>query len=170
LDATSFAWSDQGDYLDICSPWGNRYRAYGPGAYGPMKLGVPYVELTVPLGTAASIQRFYDVVFDAPGTVDEDEQGTVARVEVGVGQRLLFRETDRVADYDGHHVAIYIANFSGPFQYLDERKLITEGIRNHQFRFQQIVDPDSGAPVFTLEHEVRSSRHPGFRRRLVNRE
>ena len=46
---------------------------------------------------------------------------------------------------------------------------ITEGIRNHQFRFQDIVDPQSGGTVFTLEHEVRSSRHPGFRRQLVNR-
>ncbi len=73
-------------------------------------------------------------------------------------------------DYDGHHIAIYIANFSGPFQYLEERNLVTEGIRNHQFRFQDIVDPDTGVPVFKLEHEVRSSRHPGFRRPLVNRD
>jgi hypothetical protein len=50
-----------------------------------------------------------------------------------------------------------------------EHKLITEGIRNHQFRFQDIVDPETGKAVFALEHEVRSSRHPGFRRQLVNR-
>ena len=83
---------------------------------------------------------------------------------------MIFRETSQVADYDGHHVAVYIANFSGPFQYLEERNLITEGIRNHQFRFQSIVDPDTGESAFELEHEVRSSRHPGFRRALVNRE
>src|SRR5204862_8357561 len=93
----------------------------------------------------------------------------VAHVEVGPQQELVFRETQQVAEYDGHHVAIYIADFSGPYQYLDERNLITEGIRNHQFRFQDIVDPETGATAFTLEHEVRSSRHPGFRRQLVNR-
>ena len=46
---------------------------------------------------------------------------------------------------DGHHIAIYIANFSAPFQWLEERNLITESIRNHQFRFQDIVDPETGA-------------------------
>jgi hypothetical protein len=75
-----------------------------------------------------------------------------------------------VPEYDGHHIAVYLTNFSGPYQFLQERNLVTEDIRNHQFRFQDIVDPASGAPVFTLEHEVRSSRHPGYRRPLVNRE
>jgi hypothetical protein len=81
----------------------------------------------------------------------------------------VFRESDAVPDYDGHHIAIYLANFSAPYQYLQERGLITEDIRNHQFRFVDIVDPDTGTPVYALEHEVRSSRHPGFRRQLVNR-
>jgi hypothetical protein len=166
LGGTRFAWSDEGGYITACSPWGNAYRCYRPGRFGSMKLGVPYVELTVPAGSAAAVQRFYERVFGAPGALEDD----AARVQVGAGQTLVFRETDAVPDYDGHHIAIYIANFSGPFQYLEERNLVTEGIRNHQFRFQDIVDPDTGLPVFTLEHEVRSSRHPGFRRPLVNRE
>lgn len=165
LSGTRFAWSDRGDFVEATSPWGNVYRCYAPGSFGAMQLGVPYVELTVPHGTADAISRFYTEVFDAPSSV----QDAVASVEVGVGQALRFRESDEVADYDGHHIAIYIANFSGPFDYLEERGLITEGIRNHQFRFQDIIDPNSGEKVFALEHEVRSSRHPGFRRPLVNR-
>jgi hypothetical protein len=165
LSGTAFAWSQHDSYLEIRSPWGNLYRVYGPGSFGPMQLGIPYVELTVPRGAADGIQRFYERVFGAPGSVDD----AAASVQIGTNQTLVFRESDDVPEYDGHHIAIYIANFSGPYQFLEERGLITEGIRNHQFRFQQIVDPDSGAPLFTLEHEVRGSRHPGFRRQLVNR-
>src|SRR5215471_10758920 len=165
LSGTKFKWSDHKDYVEATSPWGNVYRVYPAGTFGPMTLGVPYVELTVPAGSAAAIQRFYEQVFNAPGTVE----GNVARVEIGTRQTLVFRESKKVPEYDGHHIAVYIANFSGPFDYLEEHKLVTEGIRNHQFRFQDIVDPDSGKAVFALEHEVRSSRHPGFRRQLVNR-
>ncbi len=165
LRGTSFSWADRGEYVEATSPWGNRYRCYPSGAFGEMRLGVPYVELEVPVGSAAAIQRFYARVFWAPGRVEDG----VARVEVGPNQEMVFRETEHVAEYDGHHVAIYIADFSGPYQYLEERNLITEGIRNHQFRFQDIIDPETGETAFTLEHEVRSSRHPGFRRQLVNR-
>jgi hypothetical protein len=170
LTGTQFAWSDQGEYVEVSSPWGNRYHCFGPGAFGSMKLGVPYVELTVPVGSAAGIARFYDRVLGAPSSVNAGADGTAASVEVGTNQKLVFREAEQVAEYDGHHIAIYLANFSGPFEFLQERNLITEDVRNHQFRFKDIVDPDSGQAVFTLEHEVRSSRHPGYRRQLVNRE
>jgi hypothetical protein len=170
LAGTSFDWSDRGEHVEVNSPWGNRYRCYPAGAFGAMNLGIPYVELSVPGGSAPAIQRFYQDVFSAPATLERTPRGQAARVEIGVNQSMLFSETDDVPEYDGHHVAIYIANFSGPYAYLEERNLITEGIRNHQFRFQDIVDPDTGSVVFTLEHEVRSSRHPGFRRQLVNRD
>jgi hypothetical protein len=166
LSGTKFRWADHGEYVEAVSPWGNVYRCYPSGAFGTMQLGVPYVELTVPPGSAPAIQRFYSQVFDAPGTV----KAKTATIEVGGGQTLVFREAKKVPEYDGHHIAVYIANFSGPFEYLSEHSLITEGIRNHQFRFQDIVDPETGKAVFALEHEVRSSRHPGFRRQLVNRE
>jgi hypothetical protein len=83
---------------------------------------------------------------------------------------LRFRETQEpIAPYDGHHVAIYVANFSGPYEYLKNRGLISEEVRNHQFRFQTIVEPRDGKPVFALEHEVRSLHHPMFQRPFVNR-
>jgi hypothetical protein len=170
LRGSRFDWSDHGDHLKVTSPWGNRFRIYPAGAFGTMTRGIPYVELEVPRGSAQAIQRFYEQVFDAPGTVQNDADGAAAYIEVGTNQRMIFREVDDVAEYDGHHVAIYIANFSAPFSYLEQRNLITEGIRNHQFRFRDIVDPDTGRVVFKLEHEVRSSRHPGFRRQLVNRD
>jgi hypothetical protein len=169
LSGTRFGWADKGEYLEVRSPWGNQFRVFSARPDGPRR-AIPYVELSVPREAAAGIQRFYEQVFGAPGSVAVEDSGSVARVEIGQNQTLVFRETDEVPEYDGHHIAIYIADFSGPFQYLEERNLISEGIRDHQFRFQKIVDPQSGETLFELEHEVRSSRHPGFRRPLINRD
>jgi hypothetical protein len=170
LKETRFSWTDKGDHVDVTCPWGNLYRVYGPGQFPNMRLGIPYVEFTVPKGAAPTIQRFYEEVFDAPGSIEQREGGEAAVIESGATQTLVFQESDVVPDYDGHHLAIYVANFSKPYSYLDERKLVSEGIRNHQFRFQDIIDPDTGKVVFTIEHEVRSTRHPLYRRQLVNRE
>lgn len=170
LKGTNFSWADKGDYVEAVCPWGNVYRCYGPGRFGGMNLGIPYVELTVPRGTAEGIQRFYQEVFDSPGRVERENGADAAHVAIGVDQELLFREVDEVSEYDGHHIAIYVANFSEPFQYLEQRGLVSESIRNHQFRFKDIVDPSSGNPLAELEHEVRSTRHPLYRRALVNRE
>lgn len=170
LKGTSFAWEDKGEYVDVTCPWGNHYHCYAPGNFGRMNLGIPYVEFSVGPGTARSIQRFYEVVFNSPGKVEKNGHGPAAVIEAGPLQTLVFRESDQVPEYDGHHLAIYVANFSSPFQWLEDRKLITEGIRNHQFRFKEIVDPDTEKPVFTIEHEVRSTRHPLFKMPLTNRD
>ncbi|MEZ5261729.1 MAG: hypothetical protein R2755_08125 [Acidimicrobiales bacterium] len=93
-----------------------------------------------------------------------------ATVRVGTAQALHFTETDRpLPDYDGHHIAVYLANFSGPYAALRERGLISMETNESEYRFQDIVDPDGGAVLFRLEHEVRSMRHPMFGRELVNR-
>ena len=62
-----------------------------------------------------------------------------------------------------------MANFSGPYDFFKKQDLIMEEVRNHQFRFKEITDPDSGEYLHTLEHEVRSMYHPMYRRALVNR-
>ncbi|MEK7783345.1 MAG: hypothetical protein AAB279_05395, partial [Candidatus Binatota bacterium] len=71
--------------------------------------------------------------------------------------------------YDGHHIAVYVANFSAPYGFLKSRNLIMEDVRNHQFRFKDVVDPNNDMRVFEIEHEVRSLRHPMYHRQLVNR-
>ena len=93
-----------------------------------------------------------------------------ARIKVGYNQSLVFSETsDPLADYDGHHIAVYLADFSGPHGWLAERELISEESDQYQYRFQAIVDPDSGELLCELEHEVRSMGHPMANRPLVNR-
>ena len=96
--------------------------------------------------------------------------GTTAKVTVGKNQYLMFRETDGpLPDFDGHHVQIYIADFSGPYQRLGERSLVNREDNQYQYRFRDIIDLDSGKLLFTIEHEVRSLTHPMYLRPLVNR-
>jgi len=136
-----------------------------------MTLGIPYVEFSVPPGVMEAILRFYQVALGAPGAVENDAEGTVGRVKIGRQQSLLFRETEKpIAPYDGHHIAIYVANFSAPYAYLKSRGLISEEMRNHQFRFKEMVDPKDGSAKFVLEHEIRSLRHPMYHRPFVNRD
>ena len=80
------------------------------------------------------------------------------------------RESDAAVEaYDGHHIQVYVANFSGPHGRLAERGLLTEESNQHQYRFQHIADPATGRALFEIEHEVRSLRHPMYARPLVNR-
>ena len=129
------------------------------------------MEFLVGPGKAAGIARFYQSVLGAPASLQSDRDGAVAKVSIGRNQALIFRETSEpLRAYDGHHIAIYVANFSGPYGFLKARGLVSEDVRNHQFRFKEIVDPDGGVGLFQIEHEVRSLHHPMFNRRFVNRD
>jgi hypothetical protein len=116
------------------------------------------------------IARFYREILATKADVAEDERGRHAHAAVGPGQQLIFRESDDEApEFDGHHVAIYLADFSGPYRRLLEKGLVTEESDQHQYRFEDIVDLASGKLLFKIEHEVRSMRHPMYARPLVNR-
>jgi catechol-2,3-dioxygenase len=168
LAGTRFALEQAHEHIVATCPWGNVLRCHAPGPrFGAMRLGIPYVELAVARGTAAGIARFYRRVLGAPASLEGEG---AARVRVGPNQWLLFRETDgELPAYDGHHVAIYVADFSGPHRFLAERGLVSEDSDAHQYRFRRIVDPQDGAPLYELEHEVRSLHHPMWGRALVNR-
>jgi hypothetical protein len=171
LEGTLFAFHDGNDYVDTVSPWGNRIRCHQPDPrFGRMTFGLPYVELDVPVGTAAAIARFYREILATPARVEETGAGPRAIASVGPDQSLAFRETaEEQPEYDGHHVQIYLADFSGPHRRLLERGLITEESDQHQYRFNDIVNVETNRKLFTLEHEVRSMRHPLYARPLVSR-
>jgi catechol 2,3-dioxygenase-like lactoylglutathione lyase family enzyme len=172
LAKTKFSWTTQSDHVAVTCPWGNTFHCYAPNpSFGDMALGIPYVEFIVERDRANAIARFYDQVLAAPAIIENCETGTLARVKIGRNQSLVFRESDQPrSEYDGHHIAIYVANFSRPYAFLKARGLITEEVRNHQFRFKQLVDPGSNRPLFLVEHEVRSLHHPMFHRVMVNRD
>ena len=172
LKDTLFSHSRDGDVVNVTCPWGNRIRVHAPDAarFGRIVLGMPYVEIEVAPGTLAGIARFYREVIAAPATSGTDAGGAFMHVSTGVNGSLMFRETAReLPAYDGHHIQIAVADFSGVHRRLLERGLITEESDASQYRFQDIVDPQSGAVVATLEHEVRSMRHPMYARHFVNR-
>ncbi len=171
LSGTRFSWRETEGAVEVTCPWGNRIRIHEPGPeFANTRLGMPYVQLDVPAGAADGIARFYREIVSTPASVEQVDGASAARVSVGDGQVLIFRECDDEAPaFDGHHIAVYLADFSGPYNKLMERGLITEESDQHQYRFLDIVDPDSGDALFRLEHEVRSMRHPMYARPLVNR-
>ncbi len=166
LNDTKFECKEANDHIELTCPFGNTIKAFPASAYPRMDLGMPYVQLDVPPGTTPGIARFYETVLHCPTT----QSGDTTTVSMGHNQELIFTETDApVPEYDGHHIAIYVADFSGPHAWLNERGLISEESDQFQYRFQDIVDPDSGERLFELEHEVRSLSHAMYRRPLVNR-
>jgi hypothetical protein len=173
LEGSRFAFRPGDGVVEVTCPWGNRIRCHAPAAdrFGRITLGMPYVEIDAATGTAERIARFYREMLDAPATFGGDEQGRFARVPVGLGENILYRETDRaLPPFDGHHIQIALADFSGPHRRLDARRLVTEESSQHQYRFQDVVDLDSGDVLATVEHEVRSMRHPMYARPLINRD
>jgi hypothetical protein len=171
LAETRFAWEERDGTVEATCPWGNRYRCHAPAPeFGDTDLAIPYVAFDVPAGAARGIARFYREILEAPAEVEGTAGAETAVVPVSSTQRLRFRETTRpLPAYDGHHIQVYIADFSGPHRRLLERGLVTEESDNYQYRFKDIVDLESGKVLFTIEHEVRSMTHPLYGRPLVNR-
>lgn len=171
LHGTAFEFKEGDGYVDTISPWGNRIRCHAPNpAFGPITLGMPYVEIDAPEGTAERIAQFYREILQSPAHVEVAGGTRMVRIPIGRGESMLFRETKNLPPpYDGHHVQIALADFSGPHAKLRARGLITEESNDSQYRFNDIVDLDTGEVLVTIEHEVRSMRHPMFARILVNR-
>jgi hypothetical protein len=171
LAETRFDFREGDGVIDVVSPWGNRLRCHAPQSrFGHVNLAVAYVTFDVPPNSAAGIARFYRDVMAAPAQLVDDKEGRRARVAVGSSQYLAFQETEEpIPPYDGHHIQVYVADFSGPYERLKARGLIMEESDRHQYRFKDIVDLDGGNLLFTIEHEVRSMRHPLYNRPLVNR-
>jgi hypothetical protein len=172
LEGTKYRFDETNDGVEVTCPWGNRMRVHTPDAerFGRMALGMPYIEFNVRPGTAEGIARFYREVMLATSEVIADSNGRKAKVEVGEKQFYYFRETDRpIPAYDGHHVQIFITNFSGPYKKLVELGLLTIEFGQHEYRFNEVIDLDTREVLFTMEHEVRSHTHPMYGRPLINR-
>src|SRR3954466_14528061 len=168
---TKFSWkrvrNESGDFIEATCPWGNRIRCHAPAPeFGRAEIGIAYVDFDVPPGAAEGIARFYNEVMRTPASAQKGR----ATVRVGRDQRLMFTETCApLPEYDNHHIQIYIADFSSPYEWLRERDLITMETDANEWRFQWITDPRDGKRLFQIEHEVRSMKHHLFARPLVNR-
>ncbi len=172
LEGTRFSFRESNDCVETVCPWGNRINLHAPdaGRFGRIVLGMPYIAFDVRPGTAERIARFYREVMGALADVLDDGGGRKARVQVGEKQHWYFRETDAPEQpYDRHHAQINITDFSGPYRRLEALGLITAEVNDHEYRFKDVIDLDTRAVLFTVEHEVRSQTHPMYGRPLVNR-
>lgn len=180
LMKTKFAFKVRNSRIDVTCPWGNQLRVHAPDPeFGKIQLGIPYIEFDVPVGTAEGIARFYGDVLGAFTAVENGgaknghgKKGAAkaARITVGYRQYLIFRETDApIPAYDGHHIQLYIANFSAPHKKMIDLGMEMEESNQHQYRFYDLVDPKNGKKLYRVEHEIRSMTHPMYARPLVNR-
>jgi hypothetical protein len=172
LEGTKFSFRETNDGVDTTCPWGNRITVHEPDAarFGPSRLGMPYVEFDVPRGTADGIARFYREMIGAHANAATDERGEHARVEAGNHQALFFREGNKQNVVNKtHHIMIFVCDFSGPHGRLDARGLVSEESNEAQYRFENIVDLDTGKSLYVIDHEVRSMKNTMYGRQLVNR-
>ena len=170
LRGTQFSFSASRKRIDVICPWGNVYRCLSPDRkYGPARLGIRYVEFDSKLGSSEGIARFYREIMGAKVAVRK-AGGIAAHIETGYHQSIIFRETEqKIPRYDGHHIQIYLADFSGPHRALLARDLIRQESNQFQYRFKDIINLESGKKLHTLEHEVRSMTHPLYGRPFINR-
>jgi predicted enzyme related to lactoylglutathione lyase len=173
LEGTKFSFREAGDTVETTCPWGNRIRVHAPdpARFGPMRVGMPYVEFDIPTGTdLAAIAKFYVEILGGIAGVASDERGPYAWAKTSAESKVIYRETSApIPEYDAHHIQITLVDFSGPHKKLLERGLISEESDQHQYRFLDIVDVDTNKPLFRIEHETRSMRHPMFGRTFINR-
>ena len=87
---TQYAFTVHNSHIDVTCPWGNRIRVHEPSdRFGPMRLGMPYVEVDTPVGAVDGIVRFYNEIIHTSARAKEGE----AHVSVGDGQTLIYKET-----------------------------------------------------------------------------
>jgi len=173
LSGTKFQFSvnNKKQFIDVWCPYGNRFRCHEAGSFGNMRIGMPYIQLDVQKGRAISILKFYNEIMQAPGRLAEWDGAKAAIIQVGVDQVLIFREkSGSVESYDGHHIQVYVTDFSGPYKRLQEFHLVSQETNQYQYRFVNIIDLDNEELIFKLDHEVRSMSHPLYGRPLINRD
>lgn len=171
LKGTKFTFKAGPGYIDVTCPWGNKFRCHKPAAkFGATLLGMPYVMIDIPNGTAKGIAAFYRDIMETDAKVKPFEKAPAAHVLVGQDQTLIFREkAGKLPKYDGHHLALYVANFSRPHAKMAKHGLISQESNQHQYRFVDLIDPESGKKLYQIEHEIRSMTHPLFGRPMINR-
>src|SRR5204862_2354438 len=68
LSGTRFAFAERNDHIEATCPWGNRVRCYEPdhARFGPISIGIPFVEVDVPVATTAAIDYFHCRITSGP--------------------------------------------------------------------------------------------------------
>lgn len=172
FDGTPYSYGVKDDCHEIMSPFGVRMRLHPTGSLPfPRVLGLPYVEIPVPPGTAEGIGSFYQRIMRAPVAIKGRKGKRVASVAMGPYQWVRFIETAGLDDYDNgsFHIAYYVCNYNEVLDFTEANDALIGGGEDQVFFFRNICDPDSGEEIFALENEIRSFYHVDFMRPLINR-
>ena len=169
FDGTEFGFdidlNRDGGEIRVTCPWGNRFVCRQASA-GEYPMAIEKLSIAVPTDSTRAIANAYESLI---GT-EVERQAARLRVPTGPSQWLEYVESDTPpADYDGHHIAIYIENYAEARQRVLDAGLLSAEREPHEFRFVEFREADTGEAVWALEHEVRSTRHPMFGRELANR-
>ena len=98
LEGTKFSFSQTGDVVETTCPWGNRIRVHAPdpGRFGPMRVGMPYVEFDIPAGTdLAAIARSTPRSSVASPASRRTSAGHIAWASTSADSKVTYRETDK---------------------------------------------------------------------------
>ena len=110
------------EWVAVRCLWGNLLHCYSPAPerFAGVGLGLVQFDCSVPLGSPDGSARFYREVFATQAVSERNGQAaSVTRAKVSVGQALVFTESRaELPAYDGHHLQIYLADFSGPHRRL----------------------------------------------------
>lgn len=171
LQDTEFAIREEDGGISAVSPWGHVIRLHQSGTLnGTLPQAIPYVTFWVPPATAQGIAAFYRDILGVPAHTQKNGRLMKTSVNVGVNQQFHFVEKrDLQLPQHPNHVAVYLTHYDKVYAELERRDLLMEPDRNEQFRFTQMIDPESGEKLFSFEHEMRSLYHPDFLKPLVNR-
>jgi len=141
-------------------------------------VGMDYLEMNVPKGKVGEVLGFYEEIFGCHVFKPEENVGVVAiggvTEEGRCVQSLVFREGKEVEEYDGHHIAVYVAGGEKGFKevfgrckkrgvvwvnerFSDKVEDLEGALEEKQFRTREVVDG------WRLEHEVRCAGHKDSR-------
>ena len=132
---------------------------------------MPYVEFTVEPGHGGRHRALLPGGLGAPSVVARNGGAVAARVTVGPAAGADLPRDARADPALRRPPRRRSTSRASPARTdgSPERGLVTEESNWYQYRFEDIVDPDTGRVLFTIEHEVRSLRSPLYLRPLVNR-
>jgi hypothetical protein len=157
--------------MRVISPFGVSLKLHAVGSLDCLHpLGLAYVDIPVQPGKAASLEKFYRDLLNAPTVLTELDGESSLIVTYGPYQYVRFRERE-IEDYGlySFHVAYYVTNYNVLRDRVIEQGSLQGTGTGQVFFFDGPFDPDTGEEILKFTQEVRSPYHPDFMRPLVNR-
>lgn len=171
FDDTPYSYKVERGVPMVTSPFGVRLRLHAAGTLPFLRpLGIAYVDLFVPPGTAEAIANFYRVVMEAPVTVLRSGKLKTATINMGAYQFVNFIEKE-MDDYNlyNFHISYYVSRYNEiRARVAKQGSMVSDGI-GQNFFFDDIFDPKSDQMIFRFQQEPRSVYHEDFMRPLINR-